>query len=317
MNKNITFILSLILIMFIVVFSVGEILSRVLLGEKLRTYISERNVAFQHHPEFGWTGQADIHISLTASREMIIKHNSKGFLDKEFTPSGKPVLLFLGDSFIWGYDSNIGERFIDLIQPEIADWQTVNLGVSGYGMDQAMMLLKHEVDYYKPKVVFWLISKNDREDNSTNVRYGGFYKPYTLIENDQLSWHGMPVPQGLSYHYNSNPTLSYSYLYRTLSALWLQKRNPILENPDPTYAILNETKQFLDEKEILLLIGFNYLDEPLKNYCQEIGLSYVNLQNPHYYKTFGSHWTAEGHLFAKEHLLQFFEAGDFLAMDSE
>ena len=306
MNKNITFALGLILIMLIVVFSVGEILSRVLLGDKLRTYISERDVAFQHHPELGWTGQKDIHISLTASRKMIIKHNSKGFRDKEFVPTEKPVLLFLGDSFIWGYDSNVGERFTDLVQAETPDWQTVNLGVSGYGLDQAFMLLRREIDVYKPKVIFWLISKNDREDNSTNVRYGGFYKPYTLVENNVLSWHGTPVPMGLSYHYSTNPTLSTSFLYRTLSALWIQKRNPILENPDPTHTILSEAKQFLDKEGVLLLIGFNYLDEPLQQYCRDIGLSFVNLQNPHYYKTFGSHWTADGHVFAKEHLMDFF-----------
>ncbi|MGH1364096.1 MAG: SGNH/GDSL hydrolase family protein [Calditrichia bacterium] len=316
MAKKLVFIATLSFLMLLLVLSAGELLTRYILGERLNTYKSERDIAFQYDAELGWRPRSNIHIGLTASREIQVRHNSRGFRDYEKLTK-RPKILFLGDSFVWGYDANSEERFTNLLQDSLPNWQMINLGVSGYGMDQAFLLLKEQLEFYKPKVVFWLISKNDRQDNSTNQRYGGFYKPYSSLINDSLSFAGKPVPLGVSHYFNRYPMAARSYLFRAVLAAWLQYKHPVKTIPDPSHAILDAAKDYLSKQDIQLLIGFNYLDPAMQEHCKKIGLSFINLQNKHYYPSYGSHWTPEGHQYARDGILKLFEMGGFLQQRSK
>jgi lysophospholipase L1-like esterase len=41
------------------------------------------------------------------------------------------VILFIGDSFVWGVDAESNERFTDLLRERITRFSILNAGVSG------------------------------------------------------------------------------------------------------------------------------------------------------------------------------------------
>src|SRR5258705_7105863 len=94
-------------------------------------------------------------------------------------PTGQPTIMFLGDSFVWGLDAEADERFTELLKPRIKGYKVLAAGVSGYGTDQEFLLLKKLWPEVKPAVVVLIFcTDNDRQDNSSNIRYEGYQKPY-------------------------------------------------------------------------------------------------------------------------------------------
>src|SRR5262249_42942938 len=144
----------------------------------------------------GWFPVANSIIQMRASCDFTATHNSQGFRDREHRASPTPKILFLGDSFVWGYDVQDSERFTDRLKANHPEWDVWNCGVGGYGTDQEFLLLSRCFDLTKPQVVFLLFcTETDHFDNSSNVRYGGYYKPYYTLAGNQLELHGVPVPR--------------------------------------------------------------------------------------------------------------------------
>jgi len=112
-------------------------------------------------------------------------------------------MIFLGDSFVWGYDAEQQERFTEKLRANIPGWSIYNLGVSGYGTDQEYLLLRQQYDFYRPQIVFLIFCKdNDDEDNSRNERYGLYYKPYFTVDGAWLKLRGVPVPRSEAYFFS-------------------------------------------------------------------------------------------------------------------
>ena len=128
------------------------------------------------------------------------RHNSIGLRDEEFSLDAKPTIMFLEDSFVWGLDSQVDERFSDLLKPKIPDHKIVAAGVSGYGTDQEYLLLKRLWPKVKPAVVVLIFcAQNDRLDNMTNRRYEYYHKPYFVTQPDgSVVLAGQPIPKSLS-----------------------------------------------------------------------------------------------------------------------
>ncbi len=97
----------------------------------LREGTSERSLTYRYDPELGWAPVPNSSSVVTTARTIHARHNSLGFRDIEFQRDGRPRMLFLGDSFVWGVDSEVGERFTDLLRSRIASHQIVNAGISG------------------------------------------------------------------------------------------------------------------------------------------------------------------------------------------
>ena len=121
--------------------------------------------------------------------------------DDEYVKSNKPVIMFLGDSFVWGYDVEKEERFTEKLRKYMPDWSIYNLGVSGYGNDQEYLLLQKYYDKFRPEIVFVVFcTDNDRDDNSYNNINGGYFKPYFEIEEGNLKLKDQPVPLSANYY---------------------------------------------------------------------------------------------------------------------
>ena len=98
---------------------------------------------------------------------------------------------------MWGLDAEANERFTELLKPKIPDYKILAAGVSGYGTDQEYLLLKRLWPKVKPAVVVLIFcTQNDRLDNSTNIRYEGYLKPYFETAAD-----GSLVARGSRFRY--------------------------------------------------------------------------------------------------------------------
>src|ERR1700730_12684079 len=149
-----------------------EIFLRVADFRELREGLTERSLSYGYDAELGWAPVPNSSSIVTTARTIHFTHNSLGLGDEECGLDAKPTIMFLGDSFVWGLDSEADERFTELLKPKIPDYKILAAGVAGYGTDQEYLLLKRLWPKVKPAVVVLIFcAQNDRVDNSTNIRY--------------------------------------------------------------------------------------------------------------------------------------------------
>ena len=159
----------------------GELLARLLSTSVLVN--DERNTIFRYDEELGWFPLKNIETDYIGSHKFHVKNNSDGFRDIEHGKKKKKRIAFVGDSYVWGYDVEQNERFTDKLRNMLPSWDIINMGISGYGTDQELLLLEKWYDHYQPDVVFLVFCNNDWKDNITNLRYDGYYKPYFTNSN--------------------------------------------------------------------------------------------------------------------------------------
>lgn len=211
----------------------------------------ERNLLYSHDDVLGWFPEPNISRDFTGAIKINIQHNSLGFRDKEFNKSKeRDNLIFLGDSFAYGYDCNIENRFSELVANELQSFNVYNLGVSGYSTDQEYLLLQKYAEFLDPQIVYLLYHHNDWHGNSVNEIYNGYYKPYFSISKNTntLNLNGVPVSKSIQH-------LKYDFpiIYKSKIAIWLtqifysSKINDIKVNPDITFDILLHLRRFVEE----------------------------------------------------------------------
>src|SRR5260370_23367211 len=162
-----------------------EIFLRVADFRMLREGITERSLSYRYDEELGWAPMPNSKSIVTNARTIHVQDNSRGLRDFEFRLDAGPTILFLGDSFVWGLDAEADERFTDLLRPRLSGHKILAAGVSGYGTDQEYLLPKRLWAKVQPAVVLLIFcTQNDRGDNSTNIRYEGYQKPYFATAPD-------------------------------------------------------------------------------------------------------------------------------------
>ncbi len=119
-----------------------EIFLRVADFRELRETLSESSLAYDYDADLGWAPTPGSIGNIVSFRTTHYKHNSLGLRDEEFRFDAKPTIMFLGDSYLWGLDSEADERFSDLLKPRIPDHKILAAGISGFGTDQEYLLLQ-------------------------------------------------------------------------------------------------------------------------------------------------------------------------------
>ena len=154
---------------------------------------------YKTHPLLGWTPKANL--SFTNSRNERYTTNSKGYRSlHEFSHQPtKYNILIVGDSMTYGSQADDSAVWPTLLQKKDARLNVLNLAVGGYGTDQMALTLELNIDEYDPDlVIVAFLSDNLRR---STLHFRDYWKPYYLIENDELTLRGTPVPdlpQGLS-----------------------------------------------------------------------------------------------------------------------
>lgn len=284
-----------------------EILLRVADLRELREGVSERSLSYRYDPELGWAPIPSSTSTVTNARTIHVRHNSLGLRDIEFSLDARPTIMFLGDSFVWGLDAEADERFTDLLRPRIPGYKILAAGVSGYGTDQEYLLLQRLWPKVRPAVVVLIFcSQNDRLDNSTNIRYEGYQKPYFATAADgSLVLSGQPVPISRQQYFKEDPWVRNLWLARLVADVYVKLRYPLLNVPDPTERLVSKIRDFVEANGAKFLVGLQFRDPALIRHLEAGRIPFVNLEGAGFYPGDGSgaHWTPEGHKLVAERVL--------------
>jgi hypothetical protein len=270
--------------------AVLEVVLRVANFAELRETLTEKSLAYDYDAELGWMPVPNSSGVIKTFRTTHYKHNSLGLRDEEFTLDAKPTIVFLGDSFVWGLDSEADERFTELLKPKIPDHKILAAGVSGYGTDQEYLLLQRLWPKVKPAaVVLIFCSGNDRLDNSSNLRYFAYHKPYFATQPDgSLVLTGQPVPKSHLLYYRDHWLARNLWLARLATDAYLRIGYPQVFVPDPTEKLVGKIREFVEGNGAKFLVGIQERDEALAGYLETKGIPFVKLEGaPFYHEAIG------------------------------
>jgi hypothetical protein len=282
-----------------------EIVLRVADFRELREGVSERSLSYRYDAELGWTPLPNSDSIVTNVRTIHAHHNSLGLRDDEFEFGAKPTILFLGDSFVWGLDAEANERFSDLLKPRLKGYKVLAAGVSGFGTDQEYLLLQRLWPRVKPAVVVLIFcTQNDRADNSTNIRYEGYQKPYFVTAPDgSLVLQGEPVPKSRLQYIKENWWVRHSWVVRLANAVYLKIVHPKLNVPDPTERLVDKMREFVEANGARFLVGLQATDAELVRHLQASRIPFVTFDEAEIYPgALGGHWTPDGQKLVAERL---------------
>jgi hypothetical protein len=265
--------------------------------------LPETNLHFRYDALLGWHPAPHDTRTVLGSRTFHVEHNSEGFRDREHGAKTIPRILFLGDSFVWGFDADQGERFTEFVRDGLPGWESINAGVAGYGTDQEYLLLQQIFGTYQPDFVFLMFcAENDRENNTANEAYY-FSKPYFVREGGTLALRGTPVPKSETFWFNDHPALFSVRLTRSIAKLLRHHKR--VEVPDRTLDLMDQVKRYLDDRHVPLFVGLTAEDLELQRYLASSRIPFrVMPKDAERYLGLGAHWTPRGHQLAGRTVLE-------------
>jgi lysophospholipase L1-like esterase len=298
---------------------------------------------FDEH--LGWEGVPDAReLFVTHNAKVWLQHNRLGFRDiaPEDRSPGKPALVFLGDSFTWGFEVGFDEMFVNLIRGELAGYEVFNLAQRGYGTDQALLTFRRWQDPRPLGRVVLMFSENDIGENNSDYEYSK-HKPKFEIVEDELVLTGVPVPHSEGWQrspadrderknflevaaylaYRSHFLHDLSHRVKALFGEDAELEGPA-EELELTRRILRELRDEVTGRggrlivvaipsklEFLSLAGHVPYQTRLPSVCAELEIEYLDLGPAvgrawlnTYYRA-GMHWNKRGHAVAAAAILDF------------
>lgn len=145
-------------------------------------------------PVLGWRGKADVHMRFRRSDFNVpVEHGSDGWRIPDPPRPLHPTrrVLFLGDSFTWGWGVGQGQVFTDYLQRRLPPAVAVyNRGVTAFGTAQEYLLLQRELAERQYDAVVVMFFQNDVHDNVT-PKSGR--RPLFELAGDELVPPGRPA----------------------------------------------------------------------------------------------------------------------------
>ena len=149
-----------------------------------------------YHPLLGYDGLPGVRGRFHGAT---VTHNSMGNRGPEAAlgkRAGVRRIVFIGDSQTWGYgvgdDETIPAQLSALLNGGGgAPSEVLNLGVGGYGTDQAFLKYLVQGRLYAPDAVVLTVFKNDPVENAHTV-FWGVEKPRFYLDGGQLCLGNVP-----------------------------------------------------------------------------------------------------------------------------
>ncbi|MEJ0076040.1 MAG: hypothetical protein WDO17_11435 [Alphaproteobacteria bacterium] len=260
---------------------------------------------YNYDAELGWFPVPNSDVSFTGMRAIRVHHNSLGLRDIEPDTAPRPTIAFIGDSFVWGYDAEQNERFTELLRAKMPESRIVNAGVTAYGTDQELLLLRRLWERIQPSVVVLVVCvDNDRKDNTANTRQDGPYKPY--FDTRQNAFQGIPVPWSRHLYFADNWLARNSWVVRVALSAYVLVAHPPVSVPDPTERLIGMMKDFVESKGAKFLVGLQYREPALEAALTAMKIPFVSFDGAEHEFGDGDHWTPKGHELVAERLLTLF-----------
>lgn len=170
--------------------------------EAWRARVGERGVILagqDHHPLYGWTNRPGLRDFVEPGHPPR-STNSAGMRGRtEFAPQPAPGRLrvaLVGDSFTFGTHQPDDAIWARELERALPGSEVLNFGVPGFGIDQALLRLEHEVLAWRPDVVvFGIFATNPQR---ASRRFTFYAKPRFELGPDGRLLRppaGQPVPE--------------------------------------------------------------------------------------------------------------------------
>src|SRR5262245_61550618 len=117
---------TLIVLLIAAALAVPEIVARIFIPS-WKPSVSDAPSHFVPNPYTGWLHPVS---SPVDNRGEQVFSNHLGLRDSEWGEKNKPRVLFLGDSFTWGWGVSNGERYTDNLQSRLPNIQVLNAGIT-------------------------------------------------------------------------------------------------------------------------------------------------------------------------------------------
>jgi lysophospholipase L1-like esterase len=160
--------------------------------------MSQRGNLSTFDPLLGWTGspggQAEL---VTVNNRVPLSLNTQGHRDIEHTmaDTNRQAIVFLGDSFTWGYEVTFEEMFVNRFRRRMPAYSVFNLSHRGYGTDQSFLMFTETWQHEGAiRLVVLMFSENDVLDNASSVRYEK-RKPRYRLRSGELHLTGVPIEE--------------------------------------------------------------------------------------------------------------------------
>jgi lysophospholipase L1-like esterase len=294
------------LLILVVTLGAAEIVLRVIDLRYLRAHRIGAERIYNYDAELGWFPAPNSDVSFTGIRTIRVRHNSLGLRDIEHDAAPKSTIAFIGDSFVWGYDVEQNVRFTEVLRPKMPDRRIVNAGVTAYGTDQELLLLRRLWDRIKPNVVVLMVCvDNDRKDNTVNTRQDGPYKPYFDVA--QGAFKGIPVPWSRHLYFADNWLARNSWVFRVMVSAYVLIAHPPVRVADPTERLIGMMKEFVESKGAKFLVGLQFREPALEAALTAMKIPYTSFDGAEHELGDGDHWTPKGHELVAERLLTLFK----------
>ena len=266
---------------------------------------------YRFDPDLGWAPVPNARAEFTGSRTVDVQNNSIGLRDIGQERGRKPTILFIGDSFTWGFDVEAKDRFTEILRRKMPQAAIVNAGVPGYGTDQEYLLLERLWDAVKPDVVVLMYcSDNDRFDNTSNMRYDGYYKPYVVQTPDgHWQFRGQPVPKSRRVYFADNWLVRNLWLARVAVSAYVQVARPRITVPDPTEQLIKMMRDLVEARGARFLVGLEQRehDPQIDTFLDAQKIPNTSFDGAESYDDFGNHWTPKGQAYVADTLLSLLE----------
>lgn len=109
---------------------------------------------------------------------------------------GVTRIVAVGDSFVWGNEVSAAENFCAQLAGKLPGTETLNMGVPGYGIDQAWLKYRHFGAAHTPDVVIFGVYVDDYVRSS--MSFTSFSKPHFKRDGAEVRLTNQPVPAPLS-----------------------------------------------------------------------------------------------------------------------
>jgi hypothetical protein len=306
----------------------------------------ERGHLTRYDPQLGWSGNPGAKEALVTENSRVwVENNSLGFRDVEHAaaPPFKEAIVFLGDSFTWGYEIGTDAMFVNRLRPRLGKYEVFNLAHRGYGTDQSLLTFRGWRYGGRLRLVVLMFCENDFRDNAADFRYNA-YKPKAVIQGEELVLTNVPVPPTDKWADKGPPTdpspgqrllagalsshLLHDVYFRLVQARTLRAQDPE-RNTDSMPLTSRIVEQLRDEVaarggELLFVAipskrqfrndpSFTAYQGSMEALCRRLGISYLDLA-PWFersvlrtYFRIGDHWNERGNKVAARALLEHLE----------
>ena len=165
----------------------------------------------QFNEMLGWSLKPLSHgISNRTGYDIEYRINSKGLRDNETCyekPDGIFRIVLLGDSNTFGFGVPIEKHFSTILEGYFKNVEVINLGVSGFGVDQELLYLRSEGFRYKPDMVLAFVPHYEDHRHMHTERWGK-QKPCFRFNERELVLTNSPVSESsLSEDFTPTPNI--------------------------------------------------------------------------------------------------------------